>query len=70
MRSSSLSFPRGRSAPIVTFRLFRVNPGKRILILSDKNYYIYIIASKKNGTLYIGVPSKKRILNGKIYMMK
>jgi putative endonuclease len=23
--------------------------------LADKNYYLYILASKKNGTLYIGV---------------
>jgi putative endonuclease len=23
--------------------------------LTDKNYYLYIVASKKNGTLYIGV---------------
>jgi putative endonuclease len=23
--------------------------------LNDKNYYLYILASKKNGTLYIGV---------------
>jgi len=23
--------------------------------LTDKNYYLYILASKKNGTLYIGV---------------
>jgi len=23
--------------------------------LTDKNYYLYILASKKNGTLYIGL---------------
>ena len=23
----------------------------------EKNYYVYILASKRNGTLYIGVPS-------------
>ncbi|MFA5322244.1 MAG: GIY-YIG nuclease family protein [Smithella sp.] len=23
--------------------------------MTDKNYYLYIVASKKNGTLYIGV---------------
>jgi len=35
--------------------------------MNTKNYYVYILASKKNGTLYIGVSSnlKKRIFEHK-----
>jgi putative endonuclease len=35
--------------------------------LNDENYYLYIIASKKNGTLYIGVTNDlvKRIYEHK-----
>jgi putative endonuclease len=35
--------------------------------LTDKNYYLYILASKKNGTLYIGVTGNliKRIYEHK-----
>jgi putative endonuclease len=35
--------------------------------MKDKNYYVYILASKRNGTLYTGVTSdlKKRVFEHK-----
>ena len=36
-------------------------------IMNTKNYYVYILASKRNGTLYIGVTSdlRKRVFEHK-----
>jgi len=42
-RAHYLSFPRKRES--------------RILHLVEKQFYVYILASKRNGTLYIGVTS-------------
>jgi len=35
--------------------------------MNTKNYYVYILASKRNGTLYIGVTSD---LKGRVYQHK
>ncbi len=39
--------------------------------MSKKNYYTYILASKKNGTLYVGITSdlEKRIVEHKTKML-
>ena len=40
---------------------------RNLEIMNTKNYYVYILASKRNGTLYIGVTSdlKKRVFEHK-----
>ncbi len=40
--------------------------------MNTKTYYVYILASKRNGTLYIGVTSdlKKRVYEHKMRLVK
>ena len=51
----------------------RRKPGSSVFVLfMDKTYYIYILASKRNRTLYIGVTSNlcKRVWEHKQKMIK
>ena len=50
----------------------RSNPAYNTVMSEDKQYYVYILFSKKNGTLYIGVTSDlvKRVWQHKNKLVK
>ena len=50
----------------------RSNPAYNTVMREDKQYYVYILFSKKNGTLYVGVTSDlvKRVWQHKNKLVK
>jgi putative endonuclease len=48
-----MSFPRRRESRYLQYCIKR----KRIIAIRTKGYFVYILASEKNGTTYIGVTS-------------